>query len=648
LSGSALVIGAVSGGIVTTYSPSTGHLISYSLATNARVGQPVSLPAAAATFSVGQILGRLVLLYDFSGATSVFSLVDGSLRAVAGLSESHSDFLLTDGSVLTSSDSKSWFRINAAGTKTLVFSSTNGGSPLISGELVSFRVRVGDSARYCLVDMSTSTTSCQAWLGTLGKWDWDKAARLTPSGLLATIHLNGWHARWYPIKAGKLTVGKKLSLPMTGQRYAYPGSIEKTTPVIATYNASSAKLMKISATGKITQRKLAWSTETTLPSHLAITPTTVLGAQSDAFGRNLTWRRTLGAKLGKQVQLRKTDVDLSASAGRWTVAVNPTSPTASSYIALYDRGHLAKKLPIYSGASTLSGPRLLWQEWYSGSESNPDSGSIDPAKVYSPSGKLLATLKPSAQIFGDLALEQTTTTAYTVRNYLDASQPTYSIPLPDPGADLYYNVRIWGDWVSADAISSSTDDSPLVYNYRTGKTITSPKAGPLIGLGDGFAVITDTSYRAWIWNFNTGAVRAIPAASDVIAIDGNKVAYTSTSKLVVTTVAGAGKSAPRLLGVDAPNTFTKSWKFSADLTKPVKAGALEIRDAAGHLVRSLKVKASADGSIRGLVWDRRNTAGAKVAAGIYTYRLTNLATDGTGTVRTVSGATGQLGTVVVS
>jgi flagellar hook assembly protein FlgD len=83
------------------------------------------------------------------------------------------------------------------------------------------------------------------------------------------------------------------------------------------------------------------------------------------------------------------------------------------------------------------------------------------------------------------------------------------------------------------------------------------------------------------------------------------------------------------------------------LTKGVRSGRLEIRNSAGKLFRSLAVKASKNGSLRGITWNGRDQAGKRVPAGSYTYSLTNRAADGTGAIRLVDGSLGPIGTIQV-
>lgn len=112
-------------------------------------------------------------------------------------------------------------------------------------------------------------------------------------------------------------------------------------------------------------------------------------------------------------------------------------------------------------------------------------------------------------------------------------------------------------------------------------------------------------------------------------VNNNRIVLTGPNdkrpgvKAAVKTVCFGGASAPRLLGVLAPDRFqaTTPWKPEFDFAKAVQAGILVIRDAAGAEVRSIPTPASEDGSIRDLVWDGRDAQGKPVAGGEYTWEL---------------------------
>lgn len=196
-------------------------------------------------------------------------------------------------------------------------------------------------------------------------------------------------------------------------------------------------------------------------------------------------------------------------------------------------------------------------------------------------------------------------------------------------------------------------------NYRTQASY--PVEGEIQSLGDGYALVYRYGPRApgaeepprtaLTWTFPTGTTQRVPAADgDPVAIDGaGQVAWVTPTAIKVAKVHGAGTSKPRLLGVLGGASFTagKTWKLDVDATKPLKAGSLEIRDAAGKLVRSISTTATASGSLRGVAWNGRDAKGRKVPAGTFTWTLKADAADRTGTLTSVTGLAAVSGTVKV-
>jgi flagellar hook capping protein FlgD len=126
------------------------------------------------------------------------------------------------------------------------------------------------------------------------------------------------------------------------------------------------------------------------------------------------------------------------------------------------------------------------------------------------------------------------------------------------------------------------------------------------------------------------------------AVDGHLVAGIDAEsfRVVVRPLPfGSTRKTPvRLIGVLAPAAFTPgtTWSPQLDLTEPATGVTVTIRSGT-TVVRRLTGTAP-DGSIRDLTWDGRNTAGARVAAGRYSYRLTATAADGEGALTPVAGS----------
>ena len=247
---------------------------------------------------------------------------------------------------------------------------------------------------------------------------------------------------------------------------------------------------------------------------------------------------------------------------------------------------------------------------------------------------------------------------------LSGTSSTISSKLTMPGNDSNVPVGIWGDWVAFATYSDPGGATVRIHNYRTGAEKALPGYG-MVALGDGFAVVRSGAGASSVWNFVTGVTTALAGSpdlsreneagysADLVAVDGNRVAFTDSSagKLHVQTFAGLARSAPRSLGVVASgSSFTpggQSWSVSIDVTKPLAAGQLQVLNPSGSVVRSIKVPATATGSLRGIVWDGKDDAGHLVAGGTYGFKLTSQATDGTGTVMAVDGTQRSLGSVRV-
>ncbi len=217
--------------------------------------------------------------------------------------------------------------------------------------------------------------------------------------------------------------------------------------------------------------------------------------------------------------------------------------------------------------------------------------------------------------------------------------------------DVSTEALIWGDWVAAEYNRANGEDDwepgTIAYNYRTKAML--KLIGAPVDLGDGVVITKDSDNAFSAVVLRSGVTRKLTTGEQLVSIDGSRVAYSAAGKVIVDSIAGAGTSAPRSLGVVAPVSFSGTvWTPQIDLTKPLAAGTLQIKDTAGRVVRSLRVPASTDGSIRGVSWNALDAKGKKVPKGSYTYWLTNQAVDGSGPVVRVDGKAGALGKLSVT
>jgi hypothetical protein len=283
---------------------------------------------------------------------------------------------------------------------------------------------------------------------------------------------------------------------------------------------------------------------------------------------------------------------------------------------LYDA---ARKGARVRDADALSGPFLLYEN-----------------SVAMVTGRSVATTRPRA-IFGSLVAERVTAPKgkkgywVAVRNLAASTKKPVTVQV-SPDSRLFSRLFFWGDW-----LGTTVEPGRLrLVNWRTGTVLT--RAADLNYLGDGFAVVSDDDYRLSTLNLSTGTVTQLEKGSSSLEFSayGNRVAYQDSKSLIVRTVPGTSR--PRLLGALTSGRATKKspWKAAIDLTKPVAAGTLVIRDAKGRVVRTLATAASDTGSLRGISWTGRDTAGRQLK-GRYTWELLAAASDGTGFAVSVTG-----------
>ena len=399
---------------------------------------------------------------------------------------------------------------------------------------------------------------------------------------------------------------------------------------------------------------------------LSLTPTTLLGWDHRQGGATTTdataWTRSVGSSIGSESTIGTgvSGASSVASAARWVI---PTGGSSNLGADCYDNGTKVRSdtghryeeyFPLQ-----LSGPNLLLRYLL------PNADQSQSVVENVTDGSRVSVTDPVG-IFGSLVLMAADDSGrYEVKDVSGASA-TISGQLNDPGNDWNNAAGIWGDWVGFTTYETTgTDDdsaAAVVHNFRTGAE-KSLSGYTLNALGDGFAVVTMQSdpYTSSVWNFATGAtttlagspVLAVGDGIDVAAIDGDRVAYSDVSagKLHVQTFDGLARSAPRSLGVVAAGSFTPSagqtWNVDIDLTKPVNAGQLQLMSASGSVVRSIPVAASATGSLRGITWDGKDDAGNPAPSGVYTFKLTSQASDGSGAVVAVDGTDRALGSVTV-
>lgn len=413
-----------------------------------------------------------------------------------------------------------------------------------------------------------------------------------------------------------------VTLPASTASWGLDGKGDPKRPLVLTKDAAGdPHHLRIAADGTVSE----WYTVPRVPVELwsvALTPDRVIGTYWGLPGNTPSWTRSIGTELGAAQTLAGIDDTIAASAGRWVVR------DSKWRYYHYDNGRRIGRTD--DRINSLSGPYAL-----------TSSGAVTLV-----TGKTLVKMGGEAN-FGSLVAERVSGAGYavTIRDLADANAKpiTARLHAKEKPHSLTYQ---WGDWVGTTFLTNRT--RTVLVNYRTGERIA--RDGQLMGLGDGFAILSDDNDRWSVWVPRTGAVTALgnETGSFGLALDGNRVAYSTRTSLVVRTLSGVGTSAPRLLGVwTAGKATAKSpWKASIDLSKPVAAGQVIIRDAKGMIVRSLTTPASTSGSLRGISWNGKGTGGRNLAAGRYSWELVATASDGTGFARAVSGTKSATGWLV--
>jgi len=611
-------VGRVLNGVVAHVEVISFHvweLRAYSLRTGSVVGTPYRWTDDE---RIVDMLGAQVLIAK-AGTYTVRSLVDGSTWTVPQSDRYAPNYLLADGSVIATPQGESASmprqRITWDGSVAAFLPANT--HRVVAGSSVAYRPAPGT---LCVVSATALTPSCRSGLPT----GTDTIAQLSPFGILTA----GTRPLWLPISHGRLNapVPVKLKAPKYPEAHTFQAalSLENAYPVIAQKNSSGTRLLQVKANGKLTVRRLTW-------------------ARAWDHEDFTSW-----------VVLTSKKVFLSAD----TIASGTRSATLrNERLTVSDHGTTTGRVKASPDATLLamSGPQvLLNQNPCAGQGLGDPNPCAVPSEVYRSDGTKLATVEAD-DIFGDLAvIRDGSRGAGRVVRY-QGTQPTVaSFTLPDPGQyGSYDGLSLWGDWVAGTFNDGSGSYHAVAYNYRTGQLKLAPNETMLGVLGDGFAVISGHDSTR-IWKLVDGTTKSLTWATRVTT-DGSRIAYQKSdpdnylapARIVAVDLSSLSMTHPRVLGAVAPAKWKKGWKLAIDLTKPVRAGLLEIRNAAGELVRSVKVAASSDGALRNIRWDGRDGSGHKVPAGTYSYRLTSRATDGSGVTQSADGSTGALGSVLV-
>ncbi len=507
----------------------------------------------------------------------------------------------------------------------------------VRGTQVVYVVGTTAAAKMCARELvSGSTVSCV----TLASGDYSKLmGQLTLGDDWATMSL--WNAATDAYLGNRLVGGAaSLTAPVSIPKVAIIGQGDSTRPLAEVDTATGSYIGQVAVNGAVT-KYCDWLMGPAEPSYLIQTPGTLTGLDGrpgPGAAQLQPWARSVSdSAIGGETLLAPRASELAASDAR-------TILFGSGGATLLDRGVKTRTLPTLDGLGYMSGPYYL---------AHTPAAGFSVRKV---DGTALPTAWPEA-LFGSLALYEVDASLghYQLRDLGQPGFPSTGVTLPAPydNWDSWVDA-LWGDWLLVDIDPGATSNPPqvLAYNIRTQEQHLTEGYG--LDIGDGFALIesledTNGETVPQVWDFVHGTKDTIPADGRVISTDNDsRIAYTTSTHLVSRTLDGVGASAPRVLGTVISGSLnlsatTARWKPEIDTTKSMAAGTIEIRDAAGTLVRTLNYPAADDGSIRP-VWDgTADDATTKVALGTYTWTLVATAADGSGALQTVAGQPTTLG-----
>ena len=420
------------------------------------------------------------------------------------------------------------------------------------------------------------------------------------------------------------TVVTPVTLPAGTVSWRLDGNGDPTRPLILTTDsAGDPHHLRVAADGAVSEWYAVPRVPVTL-SKVFLTPNRLIGSYLSTRGTS-QWIRNVGNSLGTAREFPDAGVVTTASAGRWVL--DDTKGRAWHY---YNGQRIGRTVAQIVG---LSGPY---------------------AQTVNGAVKLITCTSLAKKgvdaIFGSLIAERVSSTGYTVkiRDLADPTSKPVTVTLDDTQR-RYSLTYLWGDWVGTSFLSFETErTTSVLVNYRTGERY--DHDGQLVGLGDGLAVLSDSTGHWSTWVPDTGETEALGNATDfpALGLAGNRVAYSTGTTLVVRTVDGVGTSAPRLLGAVTSGKATRSspWKASFDLSKPVASGTLIIRDSKGRTVRKLVTAASSSGSLPVISWTGKDADGHALPAGRYSWELVAAASDGSGVARSVAGTAAATGSLV--
>jgi hypothetical protein len=519
----------------------------------------------------------------------------------------------------------------------------------------------GTGLQFCskpLANLAAAATCVDAWPGASTNYAYSSAT-LSDFGSSTIIKLTRYTSNDHESRTLLWNGISVVSVQApSGSVFSRTSGNEKAfgeTPYVVTRDSLGVpSVNKVNSDGSLAAA-ITLPTSPTSPSLLAVAPDRVVGADDRYVGvedgsgayrydQFVAWSRGVSATgFGAETVFPRRASGIDASAGR-------TAVQGPDGLSIYNRGQLAYTFAD-GDLSALSGP-------YVAQDVRDAAGDVVSERLSTVNGNQIASFGTQGTLFGSRYATYSSAAGVMTLTVNDLTgKPPHTTNLNVGAQRDCTGVQVWNDRVGMSCYDSGDFKMYLeVFDLTSGALVKSETGKWLEDLGDGYvtAGMWDSATQSNVFQIEAlagGAPVTLTDCDGVLSDGVGHVVCTSSTELIWRDYSYLSTSAPRLLGAVAPATVnfasTPTWVADFDATKPLNAGTLVIKNAAGGAVRSLATAASSDGSIRGLSWDGMDASGLPVPTGTYSFTLNAAASDGTGTVVSIDGAGAASGSVAV-
>jgi hypothetical protein len=652
----------------TTAGVTTRYAQVYTLATGA--AQQYTLPSDESSMGGSWML-------PIGGTTPAYNFVTGASVAVtspssAGIASGPFASLSPTGAVL-------WQAQTTAGHSVFASSSSPSAAPsawttidglltgfwgsswIATGSELQYVLDIGTSIQFCrkaLLNLAAAATCATAWSGSTSSYD-EILPHLYNFGTSTVVDVE-WNTSttsevrdyvWSGSTVAPIQVPSGSIVPMStaGWMPTGDGPYYGDSPYVLVRDANGVPTVaNVKVDGSL-GAAITLPTSVLRPDFLAVASDRLVGADNRdgsngdfwnlaVFDHFTAWSRTVsGAGIGTETVLPRRASGMLASSGRTLVS-------GKDGLSVYDKGQLSYTFADAT-MNQLSGPYVEQTHYANG---NPTSviSRVDGSQV--------ATFPLEGVLFGSRFVTYSDVTnglIHVVVNDLTGNAPAHSVDLAVGDSYCTGGLQVWNDYAAASCTTSGVGDVVTVFNLATGAVVKTVTGKFLENLNDGFITVggydsvTDTTAYE-VQPISGGSAVALSDCIQGVQSDGvGQLVCSSDTQMIWRDYSSLSTSAGRVLGWLAPTTFASgTWTPQIDGTKAFSAGVLRISQGS-TVVRDLVVPASVDGSVRGVSWDGKNTAGVVVPSGSYTATLVVAGKDESGPVVAVDGTSAPTFTV---